>query len=291
VDLRDLKRFVVWRYTWKSKEAKWDKPPLQFNGAPAKANDPTTWCGFDLAVAVCQRRGYDGIGFVPTEEDELVLLDLDHVVNADGTLTTWSPELRAMFRGDVPEPAALIAALGTYAEISPSGTGVRIICRGKLPDGRRKIGGKGNGCPDGLEMYSAAHYCTLTGQQLPDAPAVLCDCTEKLAALHLAVFGPPAAAIPAGIVPLPATFLGDMAVIEKAMGSKGGDKFRKLWGGDPSDYASRSEADFALAGRLAFFCGPNPGQIERLMRQSGLVRPKWDRRHYLEKTIGIRSRR
>ncbi len=104
-ELKGRKRFVVWRYTWRTKEATWDKPPLQFNGAPAKANDPTTWCDFNLAVAICQKRGYDGIGFVPTEEDGLVLFDLDHVVNPDGALGTWSPKLRAMFAGDVPDGA------------------------------------------------------------------------------------------------------------------------------------------------------------------------------------------
>jgi hypothetical protein len=81
------------------------------------------------------------------------------------------------------------------------------------------------------------------------------------------------------------TFLDDLVVIEKASRAKGGERFMKLWNGDASDYPSRSEADFALASKLAFYCGPNPAQIERLMRQSGLVRSKWDRRHYLAKTV------
>ena len=81
------------------------------------------------------------------------------------------------------------------------------------------------------------------------------------------------------------TFLDDLAVIEKASHCKGGEKFLKLWNGDPSDYQSRSQADMALASKLAFYCGPNPDQIERLMRQSGLARPKWDRRFYLSKTV------
>src|SRR5208337_3590724 len=90
------------------------------------------------------RGGFDGIGYVPTEADGLVFLDLDCVVNPDGTLGTWSPELRSHFAGNVPEPTELIAQLGSYAELSPSGRGVRIVCKGHLPEGRRKIGGKGN---------------------------------------------------------------------------------------------------------------------------------------------------
>ena len=53
----------------------------------------------------------------------------------------------------------------------------------------------------------------------------------------------------------------------------------------PATYASRSEADFALASTLAFWCGPDANRIERLMRQSGLTRPKWERRGYLARTI------
>ena len=104
-------------------------------------------------------------------------------------METWSPELRAKFSGAVPELVEVIAHLGTYAELSPSGSGVRIVCRGSLPEGRRKIGGKGNCCPDGLEMYSAVHYLTITGQRLTEAPVMVTDCTEKLAALHSTVFG------------------------------------------------------------------------------------------------------
>ena len=287
--LRNHRQFVLWKYTWKTDTRKWDKPPLQFDGKPARANDPRTWTSYRQAVYWWQERGFDGIGYVPTEDDGLVFLDLDHVRNPDGTFRTWSPELRARFAGNVPEPAELIARLGSYAELSPSGAGIRIICRGSLPEGRRKIGGKSNRCPDGLEMYSAAHYLTLTGHKLPDAPTTVVDCTVALAELHRAVFGSAEPNSPADgtaqIGAIPVTSLDDLAVIERASHSKGGEKFLRLWNGDAGDYASRSEADFALAGTLAFWTGGNREQIERLLRQSGLVRPKWDHRHYLERTI------
>ena len=284
-ELTALDHWVLSRATWKAKGQKWDKPPLQISGRPARANDPHTWVSFKVAYFHYRLKKFDYLGYVPTEADGLVFLDLDCVVNPDGTLGTWSTELRSHFSGDVPEPSELVARLGSYAELSPSGSGIRIICRGSLPEGRRKIGGKGNGCPDGLEMYAHAHYLTITGQRLPEAPATVTDCTEKLVALHAAVFGKAEAKLTTIPGPLPVTFLDDLAVIEKASHSKGGDRFLRLWNGDASDYPSRSEADFALVGKLAFWCGPNPAQIERLMRQSGLVRPKWDRRHYLAKTV------
>jgi len=294
--LKERRQWVVWRFTWKAKEQKWDKPPLRVNGKPAKANDPGTWVDFATAYRAYRRGGFDGIGYVPTADDPFVFLDFDHVVGPDG-VGTWSPELRAMFGGgvpepaDVPEPAALVAQLGSYAEVSPSGTGIRIVCKGKLPEGRRKIGGKGNGCPDGVEMYATSHYLTITGQRLPEAPAAVNDCTEKLAALHLAVFGQAAPKPPAAATGPTRAFtvdLGDAELIDKASHAKNGEKFRRLWDGDATGYPSRSEADSALASLLAFWCGPDAGRIERLMRQSGLARPKWDNhRTYLARdTIG-----
>jgi hypothetical protein len=66
-----------------------------------------------------------------------------------------------------------------------------------------------------------------------------------------------------------------------------GDRFDMLWSGEYSGYESRSQADLALAGDLAFMCGPGEEErVEELMRQSGLDRPKWDRPDYLsQRTI------
>ncbi len=286
--LRARQQWVVWRYTWKRQERKWDKPPWQVNGQPAKANDPTTWTDFDTAYRAYRRGGFDGIGFVPTADDPFVFLDLDHVMGPNG-LGEWSPELQAMFVSDVPSPSTVVAQLDTYVETSPSGTGVRIVCGGKLPEGRRKIGGKGNGCPDGVELYSQAHYLTLTGQKLPGVPSAINERTVALATLHAAVFGSPTpkpASVASDHAHAVATELGDVELVEKASQSKGGARFHQLWTGDASAYPSRSEADFALASRLAFWCGPDAGRIERLMLQSGLARPKWDRHGgYLALTI------
>ena len=49
----------------------------------------------------------------------------------------------------------IIRALDSYTEISPSGTGIRIFARGKLPPGGRKRGR--------FEMYETGRYLTVTG--------------------------------------------------------------------------------------------------------------------------------
>jgi putative DNA primase/helicase len=53
-------------------------------------------------------------------------------------------------------------------------------------------------------------------------------------------------------------------------------KFRRLWDGDITGYKSQSEADAALVATLAFWCSGDKAQMDRLFRQSGLMREKWD---------------
>ena len=47
-----------------------------------------------------------------------------------------------------------------------------------------------------------------------------------------------------------------------------------------NDYPSQSEADLALCRLLAFYTNCDAGEIDRLFRQSGLYRPKWDEPHF-----------
>lgn len=75
------------------------------------------------------------------------------------------------------------------------------------------------------------------------------------------------------------SYLTDEGVLVKAMASKQGEKFRKLWNGDISDYPSNSEADLGFISILAFYCNGNREQIDRLYRQSALARSKWDEVH------------
>ena len=56
--------------------------------------------------------------------------------------------------------------------------------------------------------------------------------------------------------------------------------FIDLFNGNWQDrYGSQSEADMALALKLAFWTGKNTEQMDRLFRQSKLYREKWDKAH------------
>lgn len=72
----------------------------------------------------------------------------------------------------------------------------------------------------------------------------------------------------------------DDELLARAFDAANGDKLRRLWNGDTTDYPSPSEADLALASLLAFWTGPDARRLESLMRSSGLAREKWDKRHY-----------
>jgi hypothetical protein len=85
----------------------------------------------------------------------------------------------------------------------------------------------------------------------------------------------------------PGVDLTDDELVERATASKSGDTIRALLAGDDSlwtsrasRYPSQSEADMGLCFFLGFWTGGDPDRMDRLFRASGLMRAKWDRRHY-----------
>ena len=168
--------------------------------------------------------------------------------------------------------------LDSYTEASPSGTGVHILVKAVLPAGGRK--------KDKVEMYSEGRFFTVSGEHLGGTPTMIEERTAELAALHVEVFGKPQensqkhARTGNGAANGYTNSLSDEELILLARRAKNGELFARLWSGDTTGYPSASEADQALANLLAFYCGPNPARIDRLFRQSGLYREKWDKKHF-----------
>jgi predicted P-loop ATPase len=144
-----------WLY-WKSapgENGRLTKKPYQI-GKPglASSTDPNTWNGF--AEGTCSgMNGYDGLGFA-FQDSGIVFVDFDHVRNLEtGEIAVWAAEI--------------ISSLGSYTEVSPSGTGVHVYTLGKLP-------GKGlsRKFSDGsaFEMYDKGRYATVTGHPLVGTP-------------------------------------------------------------------------------------------------------------------------
>lgn len=193
-ELRDLPQWVGWRWLKRRDTEDWTKPPLDpKTGYFAKPNDATTWASFDAAWDCYQNGKADGVGFMFTDGGgrggSLVGIDLDDCRDATtGALASWA--------------YAIVQRLASYAEVSPSGTGVKVICRGAeaLPVlGTNKPGG----WP--VEIYRAGRYFTLTGQRIEGAPGEVCDASEGVGWLYrrITTETPPeqSTALPAWVAP------------------------------------------------------------------------------------------
>ena len=153
-ELRLHHAWACWRYSYDLQ--RWSKPPYQpESGERAEASDSNTWSDFDDAynayhdhqVPQDGGRAYDGVSFALDLRWGIVGVDLDHV---------------SEHRQDAD---AIVRALDSYTEYSPSRDGYRIFLKGSLPEGRRRRGW--------VEMYSQRRFLTVTGHKLAAAPPYL----------------------------------------------------------------------------------------------------------------------
>lgn len=261
--LRDVPQWVCWRYEWrqiKGGEWKWTKTPVTARtGRNASSTEPATWSDFNTAFQAYSRLNCDGIGFVLSKSDQFVGIDLDHCRDAStGEIEPWAK--------------AIIENMATYAEASPSGTGIRMFVVAKLPPNGRKKGP--------IEVYESGRYLTVTGCRIEGAPSTVEPRQSQVDAFHAKTFGTasaPVADLSAVQASRPVPAIEDRARLERAFASKNGQEIKALFHGVWQDrYASQSEADSALCCHLAFWFGRDPMAIDRVFRLSGLMRPKWD---------------
>lgn len=253
---------------------KLEKQPINpHTGGLAKVNDPATWGAFEAALAWRNRQPPQpgvrcAVGYVFTENDPHVGIDLDHCYDERSNRAAWATEL--------------IERFNSYTELSVSGTGVHIIVKGQLPPGGRRKGQ--------VEMYDRSRFFVFTGDHVEGTPRTVEERTAALAEAHRELFGTVAQVSRLAGQPQPAqakacatTRLGDQEVIERASAAPNGAVFGRLWAGQWQGlYPSQSEADLALCCHLAFWTNRDAAQMERLFRYSGLYRPKWDERHFAD---------
>lgn len=243
------------------------KVPINaMDGQPAKSNDPVTWCDFDTACLGKERFGLDGIGFM-FSGDGIFGIDIDHC---------YDPETRELD----PAAAEIIETVQSYTELSPSGTGIHILCKGALPEGRKRRGA--------VEMYSTLRYFTVTGNQF-GLEYPFSDCTERVAVMHRKYLGEEETAGGAqkAALPIPAGrgTNADMtvdAILRRMFDSKHGQKLQDLYNGSWEQYGigdgSQSSADQAFCNTLAFWCRCDAVLMDAIFRRSRLYRQKWDKR-------------
>lgn len=259
--LRETGLFCCWRY-----EQRGDKPTkCPYNprtGGGAQSTNPATFAPLAVALDAMERGGYDGIGVGIF--GNLGAIDIDHCLDDAGKPSELARDIAGTIHG--------------YTERSPSGKGLRILFT--VPAGFQydKARYYINNQKRGLEVYISGctnKYVTVTGNAInPGYP--LEERGEQLAAVLEKYMVRPRQTTQQA--PREPVALDDLQLIEKAKRSKGGPKFTALWSGDASHYNSRSEADQALCNILAFWTNRDPARMDRLFRQSGLMREKWDRR-------------
>lgn len=267
LELKQLPHWVGWKYMQRPGEDHKRKVPINaMDGQPAKSNDPTTWCDFDTACLGKERFGLDGIGFM-FSGDGIFGIDIDHC---------YDPETQELD----PAAAEIIETVQSYTELSPSGTGIHILCKGVLPEGRKRRGA--------VEMYSTLRYFTVTGNQF-GLEYPFSDCTERVAVMHRKYLGEEetAAGAQKAALPMP-TGRGtnaDMsvdAILRRMFDSKHGQKLQDLYNGSWERYGigdgSQSSADQAFCNTLAFWCRCDAALMDAIFRRSGLYRQKWDKR-------------
>lgn len=148
VSLQAIPRWI----TWRNVEGK--KIPS------VPINDPTKWRPFsEVHSPLSGKEG--GLGFVLDVSDDIGGVDLDGCRNPEtGVLTSWA--------------MSVVRAFNSYTEVSPSGTGVKIFCKGAptvispnvLVMGATPPGGK---TPQ-IEVYTSGRYFAVTGERLADFP-------------------------------------------------------------------------------------------------------------------------
>lgn len=277
-ELKELRQWVGWR-----RSPSRGKVPVQVNGKAARVNDSSTWGTFNELIE--SGRQLDGVGFVLTDSP-YIGIDIDDCMDG-GRLQrkAWK----------------VVERFGSYAELSPSGSGVHIIGKGKavFPDddgksawGRRQAGLMGF---KSFEVYNSARYLTMTGRVLDGYESIV-DVQDVLDAMTAALWPrksaeregePDEKQEPSSREQTPLN--DDSFLVQQASKGKRGEWFRSLYErGELARYGGdHSRADMALLGWLAFWTNGNARQMERLFSASALGRrEKWrTRQDYRERTI------
>ena len=245
----------------------WDKIPYQSlaPGKLASSTDKATWSTYeDAKNCYLTVTGFDGIGIVMSTEDNLVGIDLDHVLDSQGILSGVAAET--------------VLAMNSYTERSPSGTGLRIFVYGKLPTGRRKN--------SNIEIYEEKRYLTVTGDVWGE-PKAIAERQLQIEAFHAKfVADATQKKEKRGKKKVRSNgAISDDGLLEVMFRAKNGVAIERLWSGDTSGYASDSEADLALCSHLGFYLQGDESRIDAWFRRSGLIRDKWDREDYRDRTI------
>lgn len=155
LELCQRKQWVCWVPEWRN--GKMTKIPITpGTTSNARSNAPATWGTFEAAKASYLARPdyFGGIGYMFAKDDPYVGGDRDDNLSTEGLPPT-------------------------YAEISPSGKGIKFIARARGKYGRKTSKG---------ELYSSGRFFTITGNVLPGFERIT-ECQEAVDAFLASLGG------------------------------------------------------------------------------------------------------
>ncbi len=158
--LSELDRWGQWR--WEQGR----KVPYRIDGRRADSTNPVDWGELARAQDALRTGRYSGLAFAFFESDGLVGIDLDDCL-IDGVPKQIIQPMLEKFSD-------------TYLEVSPSGEGLKLWCRGSLPSCLRVALADGIG----LEIYTKGRYFAFTGRAFRGAPLEIADHAEDLRLLY-----------------------------------------------------------------------------------------------------------
>jgi hypothetical protein len=161
-ELKQLRAWVLWRAEIDGKRVPLDtdkarKVPYQPSGKRASSTDPAQWSTFQRVADTYDRGGaYDGIGCVI--QPPYVGIDLDDCIDSEsGLINQWAVDI--------------LNSMPSYAEISPSGKGIKLWVKGSIPDSVKT---------ESIEIYSHSRYFTVTGNPVDLMPTEISTVNGEL---------------------------------------------------------------------------------------------------------------
>ena len=269
-ELRNHQKWMVWKAIPTKKDSnKLSKVPYHVKGYRGSKSNPEHWMTFDEVKAAYETEEFDGVGIVFNREDNLVCVDLDDFKDINNL------------------PAEKYnLTIHSYTELSPSEKGLHIWIKGQKPEWCTT---KKNGVEFfGSEKYS---FVTVTGQAYHKKNLPVKENQKLINHIAETYFKEDKKEISTQKkVTVYYKESPDYVVLENMFASKNGQKIKFLFEGNVSDYENdHSRADLALCNHLAYWTNNNPEQMDRLFRNSALIRAKWDEYHgelkYNEMTI------
>ncbi|MBM0863888.1 phage/plasmid primase, P4 family [Staphylococcus epidermidis] len=256
-ELKELPQWVLWRAEWNNKRQQYEKVPYSFSGYRASSTNKDTWTIFDAIHNLYEENNlYDGIGFMLSDNDKYIVLDIDNAIDENGQINS---------------DLALEMTELTYCEMSPSGTGLHCFFKGELPEQRKKKRSDLD-----IELYDNARFMTVTGESIGQSE--ICEEQEILNNLIERFFKEEQNfETTLSYDPNHKSELSDEEVINLMLKSKQKDKISDLLEGNfEKHFASPSEAVQSLLHYLAFYTGKNKQQMERIFLNYNNLTDKWD---------------